>query len=209
MASSRERNSRGQGELLRAEIIASAAALIAEYGTANAVTLRAVARGAGVSAPAIYAHFANPQEIVLAVVAQEFEVLSETVHAAVQASAHNARQRLLACCNAYLRYAQEHPKQYSVMFGGIWDAVPAMAQDLVTRSDVGELGQLLLGELIGLLQEAIDAGESESSDSRSDGITLWVGMHGLAHQRIVSTVLDWPSDIQSRLVHRLAYLKRK
>lgn len=206
MGTNRERNRRGNGDRLRDEIIGSAAEIIAERGDANAVTLRAVARGAGVSAPAIYAHFANPEAILLAVVEREFDGLTAAVQTAIGQAGEDEAGQLLACCRAYLQYAQDRPRQYAVMFGGVWDAAIALAASLVERDDVANLGQPLLTTLIELLQAAISSGQSTSTDARTDGIALWAGMHGLAHQRIVSTAMDWPSGIEDRLIRRLAYL---
>ena len=53
----RHRNPRGQGTRLSEDIVAGALALIERTGSAEAVTLRAVAREAGIAAPSIYAHF--------------------------------------------------------------------------------------------------------------------------------------------------------
>lgn len=48
------RNRRGEGALLRTEILTAATELIEAGGDERAVTLRAVARRAGIAAPSIY-----------------------------------------------------------------------------------------------------------------------------------------------------------
>jgi AcrR family transcriptional regulator len=55
----RTRSARGSGTDLRAEIIAATRRLMSETGHADAVTIRAVARAVGVTAPSIYRHFAD------------------------------------------------------------------------------------------------------------------------------------------------------
>src|SRR5215471_3221966 len=67
---SRRRNRRGEGSQLRADIVTAARELIEESGSAEAVTLRAVARRVGIAAQSIYGHFPGPEQIVRAVVAQ-------------------------------------------------------------------------------------------------------------------------------------------
>ena len=47
----RERNRRGEGGKLRADIVAGATQLLEDTGSEDAVTLRAVARQVGISAP--------------------------------------------------------------------------------------------------------------------------------------------------------------
>ena len=59
----RTRNKRGEGAQLRTDIVRAAARLLDE-GTEQNVTLRSVAREAGVSAPSIYSHFADTDACV-------------------------------------------------------------------------------------------------------------------------------------------------
>jgi AcrR family transcriptional regulator len=49
----RARNRRGEGSKLRADILAAATRLLEQTGSEEAVTLRAVARQVGISAPSI------------------------------------------------------------------------------------------------------------------------------------------------------------
>ena len=203
-ATGRTRNARGQGGRLRGDIVRSAAELLDETGDAGAVTLRAVARQAGISAPSIYGHFADREAILLAVVQEEFDAL--TAHLLGTAGEEDPVNGLLAWCHAYLDYAVEHPQRYLVMFGGIWNAQRAMADEVISRADVAALGQTALADLVARLEACVTAGRSTSSDAPSDAMGLWVALHGLAHQRIVSTALTWPPGVADRLIRRLAYL---
>ena len=202
-ATGRTRNARGQGAQLRGDIVRSAAELLDETGDAAAVTLRAVARQAGISAPSIYAHFADREAILLAVVQEEFDAI--TAHLAATAAADPVAA-LLAWCHAYLDYAAGHPQRYLVMFGGIWNAQRAMADEVIARDDVAALGQAALADLVARVQACVTAGRSASTDVQADAMVLWVALHGLAHQRIVSTALPWPPGVADRLVRRLTYL---
>ena len=67
---------------LRGEILSAAAQILDATGDENAVTLRAVARAAGISAPSIYAHFPNRQAILLALVQDAFNDLTDHLRAA-------------------------------------------------------------------------------------------------------------------------------
>ena len=78
----RQPNRRGEGVRLRSEILAAAAKILDATGDENAVTLRAVARAAGISAPSIYAHFPNRQAILLAVVEDAFSDLTDHLRTA-------------------------------------------------------------------------------------------------------------------------------
>ena len=61
---SRSRNRRGQGELLRQEIIEAALRMLNELGDDEALSLRAVAREVGIAATSVYIHFADRDELV-------------------------------------------------------------------------------------------------------------------------------------------------
>ena len=92
---------------LRAVILTEAARLVAERG-ADGVSLRELAREAGVSHAAPAHHFTDRRGLFTALAAQGFELL-----AAVLAE---ARPSFLAAALAYVRFAIEHPGHYRVMF---------------------------------------------------------------------------------------------
>ncbi|MGB7449338.1 MAG: helix-turn-helix domain-containing protein, partial [Ornithinimicrobium sp.] len=66
----RVKNRRGEGGRLREDILRGAAELLDQTGQEQAVTLRAVARQIGISAPSIYGHFPNRESMLLATVQQ-------------------------------------------------------------------------------------------------------------------------------------------
>ena len=209
----RERNRRGQGGRLRTDIVTAAAELLDEAGTEQAVTLRAVARRVGIAAPSIYAHFPDRQAILLAVVQGAFAELAETLRATTVpgAAADSTREdgavaRLRAACTAYLDFAVTRPQRYRVMFGGLWHAGEALDSAAVSVAEVTELGQEALGVLVTALDACVAAGSSNSTDTSADAVALWLGLHGLAHQRAVAAAFPWPVDITERLITPLAHL---
>ena len=200
----RTRNRRGEGARLRDEIVAAAVELVDETGDESAVTLRSVARRVGVAAPSIYRHFPDQPAIMLAVVRQAFVELDEQLRSALDAADDEPRQRLFAICHAYLEFAQEHPERYRTMFGGLW--VPALNVSSVTEHDLSTLGDSTMQMLIDVLEGCIAAGYATSTDPRADAVALWLGMHGLAHQRAVTRAFPWPVDIAERVITTLAHL---
>ncbi|MFD0482137.1 TetR/AcrR family transcriptional regulator [Kineococcus sp. GCM10028916] len=206
----RERNPRGQGGRLRDDILSAATDLLDESGTEESVTLRAVARRAGISAPAIYGHFADRQTILLAVVQGAFAELHERLRAAARAEDEGNEDdpvaRLHRVCAAYLDFAATRPQRYRAMFGGLWNTQRALAEENVTAGDLTDLGQDALEVLATALQDCVAAGCSGSDDPRGDAVALWLGLHGLAHQRVVTAAFPWPADIVDRLVVPLAHL---
>lgn len=92
---------------LRAAILAEAARLVAERG-ADRVSLRELAREAGVSHAAPAHHFADRRGLFTALAAEGFGLLADALAA--------ARPRFLDAARAYVRFALDRPGHYRVMF---------------------------------------------------------------------------------------------
>src|SRR3954469_24853831 len=108
----RARNRRGEGARLRADIVAAAVDLLDETGDEQAVTLRAVARKVGISAPSIYRHFPDRQAILLALAQETFAELADQLS---EATGTDPVTRLRAVCAAYLDFAATRPQHYRMM----------------------------------------------------------------------------------------------
>ncbi|MFD3485515.1 TetR/AcrR family transcriptional regulator [Streptomyces sp. NPDC058665] len=200
----RARNRRGEGGRLREDIVAAAVELLDESGDERAITLRSVARRVGIAAPSIYPHFPDQPAIMLAVVRGEFADLHRNLLAAVEAVGDDPRERLYAACDAYLDFARLHPGRYRTMFGGLWQ--PTLGDSSLTHDDLATLGSDTMQLMVDLFGDCVAAGEATSTDVSSDAVALWLGLHGLAHQRAVSQAFPWPDDIADRIITTLAHL---
>ncbi|WP_320775821.1 TetR/AcrR family transcriptional regulator [Streptomyces sp. CRN 30] len=210
----RTRNRRGEGGRLREEIVTAAVELLEEGGDASAVTLRSVARRVGIAAPSIYRHFPDQPAIMLAVVRSAFAELDAELDAAVAAAGGGPRERLVALCQGYLEFAQARPGRYRSMFGGVWTPRPSddgTASDAgsVTVRDMAELGRPSMRRLAEALGACVEAGAASSTDVTADAVALWLGLHGLAHQRMAAPSFEWPADIAERVIGSLAHLAEK
>lgn len=200
----RKRNARGQGALLRTDILQAATELLDQFGNEQAVTLRAVARRVGIATPSIYTHFADRQAIMLAVVQQAHAELGERMTAAD--AGPDPVARLHALCSAYLDFARSRPQRYRLMFGGLWNAFDAVEESAISLEEANDLGQDTMKVLVTTLQECIASGRSASTDAVLDAVALWVALHGLAHQRATAPLFGWPEGIADRLVESVARL---
>jgi AcrR family transcriptional regulator len=201
----RARNRRGEGGRLRDEIITAAVEILDEHGEESAVTLRSVARRVGIAAPSIYRHFPDQPAIMLAVVRLAFAELNEHLMAARTAAGDDPRRQLFALGDAYLDYAQQHPQRYRTMFGGVW--IPSLEGTSVTEGDLFEIGRPALELLSEILESCVKAGQATSNDLFADTIAVWLGLHGLAHERSVTASFPWPPDIAVRMITALANLR--
>ncbi|HWD86448.1 MAG TPA: helix-turn-helix domain-containing protein, partial [Solirubrobacteraceae bacterium] len=114
MRAARKRNPRGEGARLSEEIVDAAVRLI-DAGGPERVTLRGVAREAGISAPSIYDHFADRVEILWAVKARFLGELEGHLRAAIDRHEGSA-ERLMAGCEAYVTFSERWPSRYAFLF---------------------------------------------------------------------------------------------
>jgi AcrR family transcriptional regulator len=91
-----------------------ARAQMAAEGTA-AVTLRAIAREMGMTAPALYRYFGSRDELVAALVVDAYDSLADAMEGAVGAVAPDRHaDRIRAAFGAFRRWALEHPVKVRV-----------------------------------------------------------------------------------------------
>ncbi len=187
----RERNARGEGGRLRHELIDAASELMAEHGSAEAATIRAVARRAGVSAPSVYLHFADREALVQAVIEQRFRDLLAAVQAASAAAGPDAApaERLRRGCGAYVRYGLENPGHYRVLFDTPTDPY---------ADPTDEAADDAFGALVAGVAACQEAGAARAGDPYDLASLVWSSMHGLVMLRIVFAHFEWP-DVQEQL----------
>lgn len=103
------------GDLSRALI--DAARRLLESEGPSALSLRAVAREAGVSPAAPYHHFKDKGELLEAVATEGWDMLNDSLSAA-RKSAHSVKDKLTALGVAYVVFARENPSLYRIMYDG-------------------------------------------------------------------------------------------
>jgi AcrR family transcriptional regulator len=194
----RARNRRGEGAKLRDEILAAATRLLEQSGSEEAVTLRAVARGAGISAPSIYAHFADRSEIVEAVVDQAFADFTQAIAAGV-GTASDPVERLRGGCAAYLDFADRHRNRYRLLFE---------RRDLIPGRQMTQVQRDSFAILVDAMQSCVDAGRSTSRDAFGDACAMWTALHGYSVLHAVLSGFPWPPEPEmlDRIVYGLGHI---
>ena len=99
---------------LRAALVHAAMELLEESGEAD-LSLRAVARRAGVSPAAPYRHYADREALVSAVAAVGYRELAERLAAAHPSP--STPEQLASVAIAYVQFALERPALFRIMFG--------------------------------------------------------------------------------------------
>ncbi|MET8148125.1 TetR/AcrR family transcriptional regulator [Actinoplanes sp. NPDC049668] len=128
-------------ERLRAETVfevKEAARRLLVAGGPTAISLRAIARDVGLTAPALYRYFASLDALVLAVVTDLFEDLRAAVAAAAD---HHADAEPLVrvghMVREFRRWSLAHPAEFALMFGSPIPGVTRIAAPCDPLSDAG------------------------------------------------------------------------
>ncbi|MBF9066616.1 TetR/AcrR family transcriptional regulator [Streptacidiphilus fuscans] len=148
---------------LRAACLHAARVLLEEDGSAG-LSLRAVARRAGVSATAPYRHYADREALVSAVAAEGYRELAESLVAVHPAP--TTPDELAEVGVAYVRFALERPALFRVMF-----AEPCDPTDEERVAATAAITQYVRDLVHGVFP---------GSDPEALSTAVWALVHGLA-----------------------------
>ena len=155
---------------LAAALESAAIELLAEQ-SATSLSLREVARRAGVSHNAPYHHFSDRQGLLKAVAARSLQDLLAAMLAARKVAA-TPRQQLVAIGAAYVDFAIEHPGQFGTIFDP--EICDPREPSPVTAPLIEANDELLASVVRDVLPDAPEA------RVRSTAAGLWAVVHGLA-----------------------------
>jgi AcrR family transcriptional regulator len=133
------------------EIKQTARRILVDQGSA-AVTLRAIARDMGMTAPALYRYFGSHEELLQHVVADIFAEAStqiqDSISAARAASDGDLTTMVLAACQGFRRWSLDHPAEFGLIFG-----TPLPGLDLEHDDITAQCGREFGGVFLGLMIE--------------------------------------------------------
>ena len=148
---------------LRAACLRAAMELLEQDGAAG-LSVRAVARRAGVSPGAPYRHYADRDALVSAVAAEGYRELSAYLSAAHPSP--STPDDLAAVAVAYVQFALEHPALFRTMFS---DPCDADSSERVSATAA-------IAEYVGALVRRAFPG----ADPGALSTAIWAVVHGLA-----------------------------
>ncbi|GAA2374662.1 TetR/AcrR family transcriptional regulator [Streptomyces carpaticus] len=155
---------------LRATLLEAAERSLRENG-AEQLSLRELAREAGVSHAAPRRHFADRQALLDALAESGFARLGAELRTARDAAGEAFGPRLHAVAVAYLRFATEDAALLEVMFAG---KHRAGAERIV------EAAAVPFGLLHDLIRQGQEEGVLEPGDVQRTGVVLFATMQGIA-----------------------------
>lgn len=153
----------------RQRILDAARDLFVEHGE-GAVTMRAVAGRAGVSAMAAYRHYPNREALIDAIMESGHDRFLVCMHRAL--SAPGPLERLAATGQAYLDFALENPRDYELMF-----LRPAHCDETATPLAWRDAATFRF--VVDRAAECITAGHLPTGDPELVALSIWAHVHGL------------------------------
>jgi AcrR family transcriptional regulator len=163
----------------RADILAVSRDILERDGK-TALTIRRIAEAVGRTQPAVYARFADKDELVAALALDGFEILAGLLERAAE-----RKEPLAAVAAAYVGFANDHPLLYEVMF----------IEPISLRFASGSATPPALIRSFAALLAATSASCAPSVGRRLEPSrlelvteTLWAALHGIvvlaAHHRL-------------------------
>jgi len=140
---------------------------------AQSLSLREVAREAGVSHTAPYRHFTDKAALLAAIAQEGFVEFGQYLTAAVTTAGGKPIESLQATGMAYVRFALDHPTHFRVMFGCFPDNEPS-------NSELYKVSKSTFQILVDVISAGQAAGLMKSGDPEFLALGQWSMVHGLS-----------------------------
>jgi AcrR family transcriptional regulator len=151
------------------------------------LSLRRVAKKAGVSHTAPYAHFADKQALIAAISTEGYHQLYEQLTAAVETNQGNQQNMLVEVGWAYVQFALKDPELFKIMFSGV-------IEQEKDYPDFREISQKNFQLLVGIVKTYQETGLLAPEPVDLVAVRLWSLVHGfimlLLEGQISHTLLD-------------------
>jgi AcrR family transcriptional regulator len=148
----------------------------------DAVSLRAIAREMGMTAPALYRYFGSREDLVKHIIADIFTELTAGIRGAIAAADGAAdgdmTAKVFAACREFRRWSLSHPREYELIFA---TPLPGLhvQHDEITAESGGQFGNTFFVLMLELWRkqpfpvlpdDQIDPGLAEQLERYRDGL---------------------------------------
>ena len=198
---------------------------IAESGSAS-LSLRAIARELGITAPAIYNYYPSRDDLVTALIVDAFTSLAEAQEASLLGLEGNRRAvRLSALGLAYREWAVTYPQRYHLIFGtpipnytapeevtlpAAAKALVPLIQSIQDLASAGELRVEPLAEMSPKLKSMLGAWSKVAGGFDPEvlylALVIWSRVHGLVMLEIthqIPSFFDDPAEVYRQEIKNL------
>jgi len=177
------------------EVLISSALDILKEGTLQDLSLRALARKAGVSQTAPYRHFEDKEALIVVLIQEGSNILQEKMKAACEQSSEPV-ERLINMGMAYYDFADAHPAHFRLMFGGNLER----KEKHITLVEIEQKGYAIVEFVVGECMKLPNAPQKPAELVR---LTCWSLVHGLSNLLLNDVSNDdIPADANKRTLAR-------
>jgi AcrR family transcriptional regulator len=162
---------------LKNALIEAGIKILSKEGVSG-LTLRKVAKQAGVSHSAPYAHFADKQSLIAAISTEGFKQLYAQLDAAILSKKDDPKRQLNAGAWAYVQFAIDNTDAFKIMFSGVLEKerdYPAFV----------EISHKTFDRVVEVVKSCQEAGVLHPAPPEVMAVAVWGQLHG-----IVSLVLE-------------------
>jgi AcrR family transcriptional regulator len=145
---------------------------LAEKGI-HGLSLREVAKAAGVSHTAIYRHFNDKADLLAAISQNGFEELTAAAVKAAGQCGQDLQKQFIAAAVQYVLFAIRHPQTAQLMFGGVIEMKNA-------PKPLKQASHAAFDLMTGIIEKGKSAGLLKPLATLDMAVATWAGIHGLA-----------------------------
>lgn len=182
---------------LRQELLSAAVDML-RSDRGEELTLRAVARAAGVSQTAPYRHFSDKGALLAAVAQTGFAMLAHRCEEAMSLP-RGPRERLQHLGQAYVQFAIDEPALYRLMFGAelapIKDDYPSLVAAAKQVHDM----------MCATVDDLMSPQDASSAQVEAACVAAWSLVHGLA-SLLIDRSIKVPTGKAGALIHSVTAL---
>jgi AcrR family transcriptional regulator len=162
---------------LKNALIEAGIKILAKEGVGG-LSLRKVAKKAGVSHSAPYAHFTDKQSLIAAISTEGFKQLYAELDTAVSQYASDPKRQLMEGAWAYVQFAINNTDTFKIMFSGV------LEKEKDYPSFV-EISRRTFDRVVDVVRACQDAGFLRPAPQEIMAVSVWGQLHG-----IVSLLLE-------------------
>lgn len=186
---------------LKNALIKAGVEILAQEGLGG-LSLRKVAKQAGVSHAAPYAHFADKQALIAAISTEGFKQLYTRIEGIFDSHQNDPKNLLVETAWAYVQFAVNEPDRFKLMFSSVLEK----EKDYPDFVDISRKNFSRIVDVISICQ---DAGILRPGAPELTAVSVWGAVHGLVmlvlEGQVSHTVLD-EYDLKEMLLYSLNQL---
>ena len=134
--------------------------------------MRKLAKCVGCTAPALYRHYENKEEVMQAVVSEAYRLFAQYLYRALESP--TPEERFLMAGRSYFDFALEQSALYEIIYVPT-EVLGAQSVDATVADQACAIGQFWSDRV----REMSDAGYLREGDAHEISLTLWGHAHGL------------------------------